>query len=231
MRKRAPEQMDQQGLDPGAHIAALNGLRRLNLVCRSAAILWPSIAEAARQQGNQPLRVLDLACGSADNILEIGCFAHRAGLNVEVFGCDLSSVAIAEARRAAKSKRIDPKNFFKLDVLAEALPDGFDVVTCSLFLHHLSEHDAQGLLRKMAAATRQLVLISDLRRTWLGLGLAWAGSRLLTRSSVVHTDAVLSVSAAFVEAEVANLAAQCGLDGCTISQHWPQRWLLWWSKQ
>ena len=86
------------------------------------------------------------------------------------------------------------------------------------------------LIRKMADATQQLVLISDLRRTWLGLGLAWAGSRLLTRSPIVHTDAVRSVAAAFVECEIATLTAQNGMDGCVITQQWPQRWLLWWKK-
>ena len=104
------------------------------------------------------------------------------------------------------------------------------MITCSLFLHHLSQEDAAELIRKMADATERLVLISDLRRTWTGLGLAWAGSRLLTRSPIVHTDAVRSVAAAYAESEIATLAAQNGLDGCVITQHWPQRWLLWWRK-
>jgi hypothetical protein len=104
------------------------------------------------------------------------------------------------------------------------------VITCSLFLHHLVQEDATALIRNMAEATKRLVLISDLRRTWLGLGLAWAGSRLLTRSPIVHTDAVRSVAGAFVESEIATLTTQNGLDGYVISQHWPQRWLLWWRK-
>ncbi len=126
--------------------------------------------------------------------------------------------------------KINPDNFFQLDVLQQPLPDDFDVIMCSLFLHHLSKEDAGSLIRKMADAAQQLVLISDLRRTWLGLGLAWAGSRLLTRSPIVHTDAVRSVAAAFMENEVVELAANNGLDGCVISQHWPQRWLLSWRK-
>jgi hypothetical protein len=41
---------------------------------------------------------------------------------------------------------------------------------------------------------------------------------------------VRSVAGAFVEDEIATLAARNGLDGCVITQHWPQRWLLWWRK-
>jgi 2-polyprenyl-3-methyl-5-hydroxy-6-metoxy-1,4-benzoquinol methylase len=229
-RRRTMELMDHPELDPHLHVAALNGLRRLNSICRSAAILWPSIAEAATESQPAPLRVLDLACGAGDNLLTISRLARRAGLEVEVCGCDISPVAIAEARRSAESFQLNPENFFQLDVLKEALPIDFDVITCSLFLHHLEQDEATALISKMAAATRCLVLISDLRRTWLGLGLAWAGSRLLTRSSIVHTDAVRSVAGAFVESEIATLTTQNGLVGYQISQHWPQRWLLRWSK-
>ncbi len=229
-RRRTTELMDQPELDPEEHVAALNGLRRINFVSRSAAILWPSIENEARALRPTPLRVLDLACGGGDNALAISQLARRESLDVEVHGCDISHTAIAEARRSAKSLRFDPNTFFQLDVLRQPLPAGFHVITCSLFLHHLSQEDASELIRKMAGATERLVLISDLRRTWTGLGLAWAGSRLLTRSPIVRTDAVRSVSAAYAENEIATLAAQNGLDSSVITQHWPQRWLLWWRK-
>jgi 2-polyprenyl-3-methyl-5-hydroxy-6-metoxy-1,4-benzoquinol methylase len=229
-RRLKMELMDQPGLDRDLHLAALNGLRRINSICRSAAILWPSIAKAARKLHPLPLRVLDLACGGGDNAVAIAQLARREGLAVEVCGCDVSALAIGESRRLAESMGFDPANFFQLNVLKEPLPREFHVITCSLFLHHLAQEDAGRLIRKMAEAAERLVLISDLRRTWLGLGLAWAGSRLLTRSPVVHTDAVRSVAGAFVENEIATLAAQNGLDGCVITQHWPQRWLLWWRK-
>ena len=229
-RRRTMELMDQPELDPHLHVAALNGLRRINSISRSAAILWPSIAEAASELYPAPLRVLDLACGGGDNALAISQLARYADLAVEVCGCDISPVAISEARRSAESFRFNPGNFFQLDVLKQPLPTGFHVITCSLFLHHLTQEDATFLIRKMAEATQRLVLISDLRRTWRGLALAWAGSRLLTRSPIVHTDAVRSVAGAFVESEIATLTAQNGLDGCVITLHWPQRWLLWWSK-
>jgi len=229
-RRRTMELMDQPELDPNLHVAALHGLRRINSISRSAAILWPSIAEAASELQPAPLHVLDLACGGGDNALAISRLARRAGLDVEVSGCDISPVAISEARRSAEAYQFEPSNYFQLDVLRQPLPIGFHVITCSLFLHHLSQEDAVNLVRKMADATRKLMLISDLRRTWLGLGLAWAGSRLLTRSPIVHTDAVRSVAGAFVENEIANLTVQHGLDDCVITTHWPQRWLLWWRK-
>ena len=84
--------------------------------------------------------------------------------------------------------------FFALDVLAESIPEGYDVVTCSLFLHHLDETDAIGLLRKMADSAGRLVLVNDLIRSRMGYVLAWAGCRLLSRSPIVRHDGPVSVA-------------------------------------
>ncbi len=58
----------------------------------------------------------------------------------------------------------------------------YDVVMCTLFLHHLDRETALNVISKMYRATRRIVLIDDLRRTWLGYRLAQLGCQLLTRS-------------------------------------------------
>ena len=37
-------------------------------------------------------------------------------------------------------------HFFQLDALRDPIPDGYDALTCSLFLHHLDENDALELV-------------------------------------------------------------------------------------
>ena len=101
---------------------------------------------------------------------------------------------------------------------------------CSLFLHHLAERDAVLLLGRMAAAAQCLVLVNDLERNAANGVLVWTGSRLLSRSSIVHTDALLSMKNAFTPAELAALATQAGLKDFKIRAHWPARMLLRWEK-
>ena len=45
--------------------------------------------------------------------------------------------------------------FFTLDALSEEIPSGFDVIVSSLFLHHLDELEAVGLLERMACAASE----------------------------------------------------------------------------
>lgn len=229
-RDLQPELMDQPDLDPSLHVSALRGLHRINIVSRSAAILWPTIAEVARQVSPLPVRVLDIACGGGDIAVSLARRAKRAGISIEISGCDISDCAVREARQRACAAGLQNVQFFNLNVLEDSLPADFDVLTCSLFLHHLSEEQAAALLQRMAAAARRSVMICDLERSWLGYGLAWLGCRLLTRSPVVHVDGPRSVAAAFAVSEISALAQRCGLDHATISHHWPERWLLAWRK-
>jgi 2-polyprenyl-3-methyl-5-hydroxy-6-metoxy-1,4-benzoquinol methylase len=105
-----------------------------------------------------------------------------------------------------------------------------DVVVCTLFLHHLTEADAATLLRRMSDAARQMVVVSDLRRTRLGYCFAWVGCRLLSRSRVFHVDGTRSVAAALTTDEARAMAERNQLAGAQVSEIWPQRWLLVWRR-
>ena len=228
-RRRQPEIMDQPGLAADQHRHALRGLARVNQISRTAAILWPQIRALARQNAPRPTRLLDVASGGGDVLRTLARYAVRAGLPLEVTGCDVSPFAVEYAQR--ESARVGSQaRFITADVLARELPGEFDVITCSLFLHHLEEPAVIELLGKMQRAAGQLVLVSDLLRTVLGYQLAWWGSRFLTRSPVVHVDGPMSVEGAFSLEELRRLADQAGLAGARFERRWPQRCLLSWRR-
>ena len=222
--------MDQPGLDPLEHQQALLGLARINGLTRSAACFFPAIRRLAKlNPARRRLRLLDVACGGGDTARAISRMAKREGIDLEVHGCDISSKAVSLARAAAKDERLET-HFFQTDAINTPLPDGYHLITTSLFLHHLSEADAESLLRSMAAATLNKLLVHDLIRSHVDLLLTWIGTRLLSSSPIVQIDGPLSVGGAFQLDEVAQLAAAAGLVGAEISRFWPERFLLTWSR-
>ena len=227
-RVQEPEVMDRPDLDATKHHRALAGLARLNRLSGSVGILWPSIAELSIQL-RRPVSILDLATGGGDIPLGLWQRARRNSLEADICGVDVSprAVEIAQTRaeRAGAAVR-----FARLEALTEAIPSGFDVVMCSLFLHHLSREEAVALLAKMAAAAKHQVLVNDLVRSRRGLILAQVAARLLTLSPVVWVDAPRSVCAAFTLEEVRELALAAGLAGATVSPRWPCRLLLEWKR-
>ena len=220
--------MDDPALPAAEHRRALMGLARLNSYSDSVGVLWPEVRRLAMELG-RPVKILDVATGSGDVPLGLWRRATRAGFAVELIACDISPVALEAAveRTSAAGATVE---YFAADALAEPLPAGFDIVTCSLFLHHLSDDNAVTLLARLAAATECLVLVNDLSRSRWNLGLVWMATRLLTRSRVVHADGPLSVRAAFTAREAGSMATRAGLTGATVAGRFPCRWLMTWRK-
>ena len=228
-RNLQPELMDQPDLDAATHRQALAGLGRINRWSGSVRIVWPAIRQLARQFPTVRLRVLDVASGGGDVPIGLWRRARRAGVQLEIVGCDVSPLAVETA--TAQAARCGANVHFQVhDVLGGPLPPGFDVVMCSLFLHHLTPGQAVSLLEKMASATGHLLLINDLRRSTSGYLLAQAACRALTRSRIVRVDGPRSVAGAFTVPEVRSLLAQAKLDGASIQKRWPFRFLLSWHK-
>jgi SAM-dependent methyltransferase len=192
--------MDQPGLDAARHEHALGGLARINFFSGSARTLYRPLLGLHRALGADRLRVLDVACGAGDVAIRLWWKAARAGLDWRIAGCDISPLAVRHARARALGCEEARVHFFVHDVLARPLPGSYDAVLCSLFLHHLGDDQAVAVLRSLAnlaGGGPRLVLVDDLDRSWAGLALAHVATRLLTTSSVVHTDGPRSVRAAF----------------------------------
>ena len=91
-------------------------------------------------------------------------------------------------------------------VVADALglpfrDESFDLVSCSLFAHHLGPADLARFVNEASRVTRCAVLINDLIRHPLHLALVYAGFPLM-RSHVSRVDGVASVRRAYVPEEM-----------------------------
>lgn len=226
---RQPELMDDPALPETDHLEALEALRQINALSFTAASLATAVAGISRSHA--PLTIVDVACGGGDVTLDLARRLARhmppaCGLNM--IGVDISPRAVERARSIADARGVKAE-FFVHDVVTNGCPP-CDVAVSSLFLHHLDDDDARGLLARMAAAARDGVVVSDLVRSRLGLALATLGTTLLVRSKVARVDGPMSVRAARTLDEYHQLLATAGLNGATIRRVWPERVILSWSR-
>ena len=205
-RDLQPEWMDAPDLEPERYLGSLRGLSRVNAVTGSAKIL---------------------ACGGGDVPIALLRRLRAQGLSVVIDGCDVSPIAVQQAKDRAKRLGVSA-SFFQLNVLEDALPNDYDIVMSSLFLHHLSGNEARDFLSNAAAAARRSVLIHDLVRCRAGLWLAQIGMRVLFCNDVCVHDGPRSVMGAFTIPEMQMLAVEAGLDACRIEARFPYRCLLQW---
>lgn len=227
-RNLQSELMDDPSLDGVSHEQALTGLRRINWWSRTDLAVWRAIRRNLTGDSfERPISILDIASGGGDLAIRLSRRAERAGIPVNIEGCDISPTAIQFATRQALAANRTNIRFSLCNALQEPLPQAqYDVVMCSLFLHHLNAEVAVLLMEKMQAAARSLVLVDDLQRTRLGYSLAWLGCRLLTRCHVVHVDGPMSVEGAFTVDETRKLAERARITNAVFETHWPERFIM-----
>lgn len=223
--------MDDPSLAFDAHAEALRGLARINrLSFASRAHLGPLMRAADGVSG--AVRVLDVAAGSGDVAVSLVRLAHRAGTAVDLTMADISAVAVGACRERAEGLaglagvRADA---VRLDALRDPLP-ACDLAVCSLFLHHLDQEQARLLFENLVRSGCRVVSVSDLRRSAQGTLLATVVPRMVTRSYVVHTDAVRSARAAWSMDELSAIAAEAGMTGVVVRRAFPARMSLVWSR-
>ena len=201
--------MDDPAIDPEEHAQALLGLARLNRFTGVAGLMYRYVRRLTKSQQSsscspRPLRILDVASGGGDVPVDWARRAKRDGIEIQVTLLDISSVAIEQQQRLAELHGVEV-NSIQVNCLTEPLPTGFDLVTNSLFMHHLEVEDAAHMLRQMRAATDNAILVCDLERSRLNVGLVAFAGRVLSRSKVVHHDGPQSVRGAFTRSEFAEL--------------------------
>ena len=201
-----PELMDRpQPVTPELE-SDLRNIRQLNRHFGSYALIEHFLRRWVRPAAR--LRVLDLATGSGDIPRLVIDYARKVNATVTVDAIDQQESTLKIARDLSSDY---PEIDFKTaDVLHFEDSARYDIVLCSLALHHFGDDAAVQLLKRCRELSRRYVLVSDLRR---GL-LATIGAYLLTafifRDSMTRTDARLSAARAFSFREFRSLAERAG---------------------
>lgn len=229
-RNRIPEWMDQPSIPVPDHHQALTSLAAINRLSRTAGLFLPHILRLAQETGRREFTLLDVACGGADVPIRLAHLAGQQGIRLHLLLADRNETALRFA--AAKQAPTAPATF-ALDAFSSQLPEA-DILTNSLFLHHLDSAQLSPALSHFSSLARRLLLISDLRRSRLGLGIALATCNLISRSALVHHDGPASVRAAFTLAEMRQAAQESfgrQSNAFTLRPVWPWRMLLTWRRK
>src|SRR5437016_9586058 len=153
-------------------------------------------------------RIVDLATGSGDIPRLIADYAREIGARVEIDALDRQPATLEVATKLSTGY---PEIYYRqADILEWDSVGTYDVVLCTLALHHFSDADAVIVLRRCRELSREFVLVSDLRRGFL----LQAGVHLLTalifREPMTRYDARLSAARAFSFIELRDLALRAG---------------------
>lgn len=201
-----PELMDRPQPVTEELVSDLRNLRQLNRYFGSYALIEHFLRRWILP--GSEMRVLDLATGSGDIPRLVVDYARKVGAIVTVEAIDQQSSTLEIAR--GLSADYPEIEFKKGDVLSFGEDGQYDVVLCSLALHHFDEAAAVRLLEQCRRLSGKFVLVSDLRRGFLATVGVYLLTALIYREPMTRTDARLSAARAFSFREFHSLTERAG---------------------
>ena len=218
-RWEAEELLDQAGHDPAELAANLRDIRTVNRLAGGVATVLRHLPGLLSQiPHGRPVEILDLATGCGDIPLRLAAWADRQRRPLYLTVTDRSPEILAEARRTLAG--VPGVTFTVCDARAVPFPErSFDVVLCSLALHHFSPGEAVQVLREMDRLSRIGFILNDIRRCLAGFVAAWGASRVATRNRLTRHDMPLSVLRAYTPDELRALLRQAGIHDAAVTTH------------
>jgi ubiquinone/menaquinone biosynthesis C-methylase UbiE len=218
-RWEAEELLDQAGHDPAELTANLQDIRTVNRLAGGVATVLRHLPGLLSQiPHGRPVEILDLATGCGDIPLSLAAWADRQYRPLHLTVTDRSPEILAEARRTLAG--VPGVTFTVCDARAVPMPDrSFDVVLCSLSLHHFAPGEAVQVLREMDRLARTGFILNDIRRCLAGFVAAWGASRVATRNRLTRHDMPLSVLRAYTPNELRALLRQAGIHDALVTTH------------
>ena len=200
-----PELMDRPQPVSSELERDLHNLRQLNRLFGSYGLVSRFLRRWIKPGGR--VRIVDLATGSGDIPRLVVDYTRRAKAEVRVDAIDRQSATL----EIAKSLSVDyPEILFCEGNILEWQAESYDIVLCSLALHHFSEDDAVRLLKRCRELSGGFVLVSDLRRGLLASIGVYLLTALIFREAMTRNDARVSAARAFSFRELRELAQRAG---------------------
>jgi ubiquinone/menaquinone biosynthesis C-methylase UbiE len=202
MRRRPTfELFDTDSGTPAEIAAALEDLKSVNRRLGGVTTTRELLRKVARSTGQRYLSLLEVAAGTGFVPADAARCLRPEGILFDTTLLDRAATHLPENGSAQK-------------VAADALTlpfsnSTFDIVSCSLFLHHLSPQQVVEFARESLRVSKVAVVVNDLVRHWLHLALAYAGMPLY-RSRLTRHDAPASVKQAYTLDEMRPLLLEGG---------------------
>jgi ubiquinone/menaquinone biosynthesis C-methylase UbiE len=208
-RKVIPELLDSDSGSPSEIAASLSDLNRINRWFGGIATTEFLVERVAQRLHAKSLSLLEVGAGTGAVPAAVVAALAPRGIRIQVTLLD----------RAVSHLKNGDQRAVVGDALALPFSDSsFDLVSCSLFVHHLSPDEVVRFINASLRVCRHGVVINDLIRHPAHLGLVYAGTPLY-RSRLTRHDAPASVWQAYTVNEVENMLEKSNAARVEITRH------------
>jgi 2-polyprenyl-3-methyl-5-hydroxy-6-metoxy-1,4-benzoquinol methylase len=169
----------------------------------------------------------DLGCGSGQVLREIADWGKANNYTFKLIGIDANQYAIAYAEQI--SLDYPEISYSTEDIFSYSFEKNkFDIVLCTLTLHHFSNEDILKLLVNLKKKTKLGIIVNDLHRSKIAYRLFQAYCAVFINNEIARKDGLISILRGFKKKDLEELASHLPQYQHSISWKWAFRyqWIL-----
>lgn len=227
-RSKEIEIMDDFDLK-GKHLEkTLKDLEHINAWLGGNQITVGGLAQLLKNQSkNKEISIADIGCGNGAMLRKIAGWARKNKYKMKLIGIDANTHAIEIAEKLA----IDfPEiKFLALNMFSEEFKRmKFDVILCTLTLHHFKNPEIINVLQLFTQQTRLGIIINDLQRSKVAYRLFQAFCAVFINNKIARKDGLISILRGFKKEELIDFTKQLPAQKHSINWKWAFRyqWII-----
>lgn len=209
----------------GGNKVTLDGVKKL---LNSAASETKSAAETGGPSAQiREISILDVGCGNGDMLRVLADYGHQHHLKFKLKGIDANAFTVQHASQLSSAyENISYECIDIFDKSALAVP--YDLILCTLTLHHFKDPELLHLLSIFKENARLGIVINDLQRSVVPYYLFIALCFVFRLNKMSKEDGLVSILRGFKRKDLEQYANQLKLVNTSIRWKWAFRyqWII-----
>lgn len=227
-RIHAPEMMDDFNLEGKMLREALDKIATINHFLGGNKVTLEGVeALIANIPPEKEITIVDVGCGNGDMLRMLANYAIKTDRHFKLIGIDANRFTVNYARHLSE---VFPNIHFECrDIFDQEFEKmEYDLVLCTLTLHHFKEEKIMQLLDIFKRRARVGVVINDLERSGLAYRLFQALAFVCGLNRLSREDGLLSILRGFKKRELEQFSEKMGFKNAVVRWKWAFRyqWII-----
>lgn len=227
-RSNEPEIMDDFNMEGEILRDALDKIASINRLLGGNKVTTAGLKFLLRGiDPVRPIRILDVGCGNGDMLRSLADYGIKHGYNFQLSGIDANAFTVRHA--ASLSVSYPNIQYICGDIFHEIKQtDPYDVLLCTLTLHHFKDTEIINLLTDFKAKSNLGIIINDLHRSAIAYYLFMALCFVFKLNQMSRDDGLISILRGFKSEDLRHYSCKLNLTQYHIRWKWAFRyqWII-----
>jgi SAM-dependent methyltransferase len=220
-----PEIMDDFALEGDALKLALDKIAQINQFLGGNRLTINGVAKLLKKESfSTPITIVDVGCGNGDMLRKLADFGFQNNLNLELIGIDANPFTVNYA--IDLSVKYPNIKYRCEDIFNQSFNQmKFDIVLCTLTLHHFKNNEIIELLSVFDKNSKLGFVVNDLHRNSVAYVLFQALCFVFRMNEMSREDGLISILRGFKKEELIAFSENLKFKNYSIQWKWAFRYL------